>query len=44
MFEHDRWVTPTWRPHLAAASYPVLGGDAPDTPTIRQVRESLGKS
>jgi hypothetical protein len=44
MFENYRWVTPTWRPHLAAAaSYSFLGADAQDTPTIRQVREALGK-
>lgn len=45
MFENYRWVTAVWRPHLAAvASYSFLGADAPDTPTIRQVREELGKS
>jgi hypothetical protein len=45
MFENYRWVSPTWRPHLAAAaSYSFLGADAPDTQTIHQVREALGKS
>jgi hypothetical protein len=45
MFENYRWVTPVWRPHLAAAaSYSFLGADAPDTQTIRQIREALGKS
>jgi hypothetical protein len=42
MFENWRWVSPAWRPHLAAvASYSFLGADAPDTPTIRQAREAI---
>jgi hypothetical protein len=45
MFENYRWVSPAWLPHLAAAaSYSFLGADAPDTQTIRQVRQALGKS
>jgi hypothetical protein len=44
MFEHGRWVTPTWRPHLAAASDSFLGAGHWDTPTICQTREALGKS
>lgn len=45
MFENYRWVSPVWRPHMAAAaSYSFLGADAPDTTTIRQVREAVGKS
>jgi hypothetical protein len=45
MFENYRWVSPRWRPHLAAAAvYSFLGQDAPDTATIRQVRDVMGRS
>lgn len=45
MFENYRWVSRAWRPHLAAAaSYSFLGADAPDTTTIRQIREAVARS
>ena len=45
MFENYQWVSRPWRPHMAAvASYSFLGADAPDTTTIRQIREAIGES
>jgi hypothetical protein len=42
MFENYRWASSSWRPHLvAAATYSFLGADAPDTPTIRSIREGI---
>jgi hypothetical protein len=42
MFQHYRWVSPEWRPHLlASAAASFKGPDDDDNPVTHQVREAL---
>jgi hypothetical protein len=44
MFEKDEWVSPEWRPHMAAAAVvSFLGSDKPDSDLMTQVREAIRK-
>jgi hypothetical protein len=44
MFEKFAWVSPEWRPHLAAATVvSFAGSDRPDSPLMEQVRDAAGK-